>query len=342
MKTRKSIHCFLALGFALAVCLPALSQTAPVLGVQLTASVNITGTNSGLYAIQATSNLGSSNSWACVGFVQLPATNYIWTDTSKSAVSGQRYYRVVQTSTNLVYILPGTFTMGSPTNEAERNALESQHLVTLSKGYYMGKYLVTQAEYQAVTDGNPSHFTGSLSLPVDQVSWNNAANYCALRTASEQAGGLIPTNWAYRLPTESEWEYACRAGTVTSFYTGNVLPSPQANFDGTNEYDSAVGSFYSAGGVNLQATTVVGIYAPNGWGLYDMAGNLWEWCQDWYGNYPSGGVTDPQGPTTGTFRVMRGGSWRDGATVCRSAARSEIPPGQAHFFTGFRVVLAPQ
>jgi len=342
MKTLKSIHSYLALGFALAVCIPALSQTAPVLGVQLSASVKITATNAGLYAIQATSDLADSNSWICVGLVQLPATNLLWTDTSKSAASGQRFYRAVQTSTNLVYIPSGTFTMGSPTNEALRGANETQYLVTLSKGFYMNKYLVTQAEYLAVASNNPSHFTGNLNLPVESVSWNDATNYCALLTSQDQTAGLIPGDWAYRLPTESEWEYACRAGTVTAFYLGSTLHSQQANFVGTNEYDSAVGNIFNVSGVNLQTTTIVGSYAPNPWGLYDMAGNLLEWCQDRFGNYPAGSVTDPQGPATGSRRVLRGGSWSTGASVCRSASRSGLTPVTVDSSAGFRVVLAPQ
>ena len=343
MKTSKNIHCFVAVSLFLAVCSPVFSQTAPVLGVQLSASVSITGTNAGLYAIQATTNLSNPNSWACVGLVSLPATNYFWTDTAKSAASGQRFYRMVQTSTNLVYILPGTFTMGSPTNEALRNAnTETQHLVTISHGFYLGKFLVTQGEYQAVTGNRPSFFTGNDSLPVDSVSWNQATNYCALRTAQEQAAGLIPASWAYRLPTESEWEYSCRAGTVTAFYLGSGLHSQQADFVGTNEYDSAIGSLYNSAGVNLQATTVVGSYAPNAFGLYDMTGNMLELCQDWYGNYPAGSVVDPQGAATGSSRVARGGCWQYDASGCRSAIRYAMPPGAAKSFAGFRVVLAPE
>jgi formylglycine-generating enzyme required for sulfatase activity len=342
MKIFRILHCFVVFAFIVAVCPPAFSQSGPVLGVQPSATINITGTNSGLYAIQATSDLSNSNGWVSAGLVQLPATNYLWTDTSKIAASGQRFYRAVQIATNLVYISPGTFTMGSPTNEALRGVDETQHLVTLSKGFYMDKYLVTQGEYLAVASNNPSQFTGSLNLPVESVSWNDATNYCALRTAEDQAAGLIPTNWGYRLPTESEWEYACRAGTVTAFYLGSELHSQQANFDGTNEYDSVVGNIFNSGGVNLQTTTVVGSYAQNPWGLYDMAGNLLEWCQDYDGQYPAGSVIDPQGPSTGSRHVLRGGSWEVGASTCRSASRSGLTPLSVRSFAGFRVVLAQQ
>jgi sulfatase modifying factor 1 len=344
MKITKLFQCFFAASVAsLFLAAPCVSaQTPPVLGIQLYAGVSITGTNAGLYAIQATGNVADSNSWACAGLVTLPQTNYFWTDTSKSASSGQRFYRAVLTATNLTYILPGTFTMGSPTNEALRNSDEVQHVVTISHGFFMGKFPVTQGEYLAVVGSNPSFHTGNLNYPVEKVSWYDATNYCGLRTAQERAAGLIPANWAYRLPTEAEWEYACRAGTTTAFYLGSALHSQQANFAGTNEYDAVVGNIYNASGVYLQATTVVGGYAPNGWGLYDLAGNVDEWCQDWYGDYPAGSVTDPQGPASGTFRIHRGGYWFAGGANCRSAIRAHIMPANDRNASGFRAVLAQQ
>ena len=336
MKTSQIIYCFLVWG----VVLLASVASGQTIGVQLCAGVAITGTNAGLYAVQANSDLTNSNGWACVGLVQLPATNLFWTDTARSAATGQRFYRTVQTSTNLVYILPGTFTMGSPTNEALRGTDETQHVVTISKGFYMGKFPVIQSEYLALVGSNPSFHTGSLNLPVENTMWYDATNYCGLRTTQEQAAGLIPTNWVYRLPTESEWEYACRAGTVTAFYLGSALHSQQANFIGTNEYDSVVGNLYNPSGIVLGTTTAVGSYAPNGWGLYDMTGNVFEWCQDWYGTYPSAAVTDPQGATSGANKSRRGGAYRVSAASCRSALREGyIPTGKGPAM-GFRVVLA--
>jgi formylglycine-generating enzyme required for sulfatase activity len=164
---------------------------------------------------------------------------------------------------------------------------------------------------------------------VETVSWNDAANYCALRTQQEQAAGLIPTNYVYRLPTESEWEYADRAGTSTAFYLGNSLHSGQANFDGAYEYDTSVGDTFNPDGIFINKTTPVGSYAPNPWGLYDMIGNLFEWCQDWYGAYPAGPVVDPKGPTTGTDRVFRSASFFGDLNTeyNRSANRDYAGPG---------------
>jgi formylglycine-generating enzyme required for sulfatase activity len=192
----------------------------------------------------------------------------------------------------------------------------------------------------AIAGGTGSAITNELLHPVEQVSWYDASNYCALRTQQERAGGLIPTNYVYRLPTESEYEYADRAGTTTAFYLGSSLDSGQANFSGQNEYDAVLGTIYNPSGIYLGITTPVGIYAANPWGLYDMIGNVFEWCQDWYGAYPVGGVTDPQGAVTGSDRVVRGGGWGDFASYCRSADRYFINPGNRFNGLGFRVLLA--
>lgn len=322
------------------------AQSPPHLGVELLAgrpTLTITGTVGTVYCIQYASALSPTTHWTNRTLVQVQGASTVWTDPSAPTPS-QRFYRAASVSapadTNLVFIQPGTFTMGSPTNEALRDLDETQHVVTISRGFWMGKYLVTQGDYLSVVGNNPSYFTGDPTRPVEQVSWVDAASYCTLRTAQERAAGLIPTNFVYRLPTESEWEYACRAGTTTACYLGSGLHSGQANFNGQYEYDASVGTSYNPSGIYLQTTTPVGSYAANGWGLYDMSGNVWEWCQDWYGAYPTGSVTDPQGAASGSTRVERGGGWFSSGQYCRSAQRYSSGPTSTSSDIGFRVVLA--
>lgn len=268
-----------------------------------------------------------------------------------------RFYRAVTGQapappSGFVYIPAGTFVMGSPATEKERSGDEGpQHTVTLTKDFYMSKYEVTQREYLAVMGINPSYFTTTdstgkpigpdLNRPVERVSWNDATNYCGKLTLSEKAVGRLPAGWVYRLPTEAEWEYACRAGTSTPFHYGNNLRSGMANFYGLVEYVGGAGTVNNPTGTYLDRTTAVGSYAPNGFGLYDMHGNVWEWCLDWYGAYPGGNVSDPRGSATGSVRVFRGGSWSYIARICRSAIRFNGVPVKGYDFIGFRPVLAP-
>jgi len=303
-----------------------------------------------VYSIQYATDLSSTNPWVDRTLLQAQGASNDWTDPS-APTPGQRFYRAVSVpapaDTNLVFIQPGTFTMGSPTNEALRHTDEDQHLVTISRGLWIGRYLVTQGDYLAVVGSNPSYFTSAhgysddLTRPVETVSWYDATNYCGLRTQQERAGGLIPTNYVYRLPTEAEWEYADRAGTTTAFYLGSGLQSGQANFYGYEEYDASVGTISNPSGIVLDATTAVGSYAASGWGLYDMIGNVYDWCQDWYGVYPGGSVIDPQGAVTGSERVLRGGYFSTLARYCRSAFRYINDPDYRYDALGLRVVLAP-
>jgi formylglycine-generating enzyme required for sulfatase activity len=219
-----------------------------------------------------------------------------------------------------VWIHPGTFVMGSPSGEEGRSDRELQHTVTLSQGFWLSDHEVTQSEYLSVMGSNPSFFTGDLNRPVETVSWDDAVRYCQKLTERARAAGLITAQEAYRLPTEAEWEYAARAGTTGAWY---------------GELDAIAWWSGNSGG----QTRPVKQKAPNAWGLYDMIGNVWEWCSDWYGAYPIGSVTDPIGPSSGTDRVDRGGGWGSGAERVRSAYRDGDDPG-ARMTLGFRPVLS--
>ncbi|MDR2096000.1 MAG: formylglycine-generating enzyme family protein [Treponema sp.] len=270
-----------------------------------------------------------------------------------------------------VRIPAGTFTMGSPATEAARADDEVQHQVTVS-GFYMGKYEVTVGEFRrfvnaagykttAETSGggivltdkgwdwkrdanwdNP-YFSQGDNQPVVLVSWYDAVEYCNWRSREE---GLTPAymrngdnvTWnrganGYRLPTEAEWEYACRAGTSGPFSTGSNITTNQANYNGNYPYNG------NAKGEYRGKTWNVGNGTANPWGLYDMHGNVYEWCWDWYGEYSGGAQTDPEGPaSSGTNRLKRGGSWFYDAQYVRSADRSGSTPSNRFYYLGFRLV----
>ena len=241
----------------------------------------------------------------------------------------------VNPSLRMQWITPGTVTIGSTSGPANE---QPAHSVTLVDGFWMGKHEVTQAQYQAVMGSNPSYFQGAAyanaaQRPVDSVSWNDAMAYCAALTASERAGGRVPAGYQYRLPTEAEWEYCCRAGTTTPWHTGAGLLTSQANFAGA----VPDGMFGSSG-----QTAVVGSYAPNAWGLHDMHGNVQEWCLDRYGIFTSAPATDPY-VLSGVYRVMRGGDFHvhTPAANCRSARRNATSETASIRTVGFRVVLGP-
>jgi formylglycine-generating enzyme required for sulfatase activity len=222
-----------------------------------------------------------------------------------------------------VWIPPGNFMMGSPKEEKERQDNETQHKVTLTKGFYMGVYAVTQEQYETVMGKNPSAFKGEKNLPVETVSWEDCQKFIKkLRDKDKKP---------YRLPTEAEWEYACRAGTKTPFHFGETISTDQANYVGDFIYGNG------KKGVYRKKTTPVGSFPANAWGLHDMHGNVWQWCQDWHGDYPQKDMVDPQGPENGERRVLRGGSWYFYPEHCRSADRSRHVPGRRTFDIGFRL-----
>jgi len=268
------------------------------------------------------------------------ATSEVWSFTTQDVPSGFVFLNAFP---------PATFTMGSPSSEPGRDSDETQHQVTLTRSFYVSQYEVTQSEWESVMGWNESDFRGS-SRPVERVTWYDAVSYCNKRS---QAEGLTPAytitgasysgnhivsatvSWnqsaaGYRLLTEAEWEYACRAGTQTAFCNGgitNIYCDPvDPNLNQVGWYCGNAGS----------TTHDVGGKSPNGWGLYDIHGNVWEWCWDWYGSY-GGTVTDPTGPGSGSNRVKRGGSWNYVAQNCRSANRYDYTPDDRGNYLGFRL-----
>jgi len=214
----------------------------------------------------------------------------------------------------MCWIPPGEFMMGSPKDEQGRNNDENQYQVTHTQGFWLAKTEVTQAQWKAVMGNNPSHFKGD-DLPVESVSWNDIAGpggfIDKVNQTAAAAGGR------FHLPTEAQWEYACRAGT----------PGPYAG-----DLDQMAWYERNSGG----KAHPMGQKQANAWGLHDMHGNVWEWCADWYGTYPSATKTDPQRAASGSIRVLRGGSWFDYAVSCRSAFRNSYFPGLTSFSVGFR------
>ncbi len=252
---------------------------------------------------------------------------------------------------NFVLIKGGAFEMGSPETEAWRSDDETQHTVIVSD-FYMSVYELTQAEYREITGENPSSFSGD-ELPVENVSWLDAVRYCNTRSTAE---GLTPAytvseksvTWdrgadGYRLPTEAEWEYACRAGTATPFNTEGSISADEANYYGHYPYEIednyfSQGNLTTKPGVYRQTTVAVTEFSPNNFGLYNMHGNVGEWVWDYYGYYGTDAQTDPTGVESGTLRVYRGGGWNDFAKNMRSAYRATLAEDKGSFNIGIRLV----
>jgi formylglycine-generating enzyme required for sulfatase activity len=242
---------------------------------------------------------------------------------STSAVEGKPF-AIADLSMEMLWVKPGAFEMGSPRTEVGlKLSNESIQTVTLTEGFWLGKHEVTQSQWEKVMGSNPSHFKGA-NRPVGVVSWTDVTSFCDKLTALERKAGRLPAGMAYQLPTEAQWEYACRAGTKTAFSFGDSLTSDQANISG-----------------GPGETTAVGKYPANGWGFHDMHGNVFEWCADWYGDYQVGAARDPLGPAVGSFRVIRGGSWFPSPLLARSALRRRNEPAHSDFNLGFRLSLRP-
>jgi sulfatase modifying factor 1 len=282
------------------------------------------------------------------------------------------------TTLDLAWIPPGSFVMGSPASEPGRKADEGpQTTVTLTRGFWLGKTCVTIGQWKRVMgvgvrgqlikainddtlydlggkrqvlrdfmrwsrDAEPSTYLGNEDdqLPMYFVSWNDAMEFARKLTEGERAAGRLPTAYEYSLPTEAQWEHACRAGTTSATYAGS---NDAAELDKIAWYDRNSADGYAGRhvGTSPSGPRNVGLKKPNAWGLYDMYGNIWQWCRDWYGSYPGGSITDPTGPPNGSGRVNRGGSFGSGANSERSACRAENPPAEASAYRGFRIALSP-
>jgi formylglycine-generating enzyme required for sulfatase activity len=240
--------------------------------------------------------------------------------------------RTIQNSIGMEFVLipAGQFMMGSPPHEPGRDLDERLHRVTLTRPFYLQTTEVTQEQWQKVMRYNPSQFKNCGSeCPVEMVSWNQVQEFISKLNQMEGTH-------AYRLPTEAEWEYACRAGTETPFYTGTCISTDQANYNGKHGMPGC------SPGNNRDKTVPVRSFAPNPWGLYEMHGNVWELCQDRYQKkYPKESVTDPMGPSLGVMRVLRGGSWYSRQHLIRSAYRRQDMPDYRSHAIGFRLVRNP-
>ena len=222
---------------------------------------------------------------------------------------------------DLIWIPPGVFRMGSPFGEEGRFIAEGRrHQVTLTRGFWMGKFPVTQQQWERVMGNNPSHAKGP-RLPVDQVNWNDC------QTFIQALNRILATkDLTASLPAEAQWEYACRAGSETRFWSGDrVTDLARVAWFADNSDDQA---------------HEVGRKPANPWGLCDMHGNVWQWCQDWLERYPPEDATDPQGPAAGQERILRGGAWNSEADICRAAYRFSYPPDYRIMTAGLRVVVA--
>ncbi|OED43785.1 hypothetical protein AB833_03100 [Chromatiales bacterium (ex Bugula neritina AB1)] len=252
-----------------------------------------------------------------------------WLNTATTGVDDYGLYTTLSLfglEQRMRWIPSGRFVMGSPEEELERESNETQHPVVLTEGFWLADTTCTQQLWKAVTGMNPSRFEGARN-PVERVSWGDVQYF--IDKINKQHPEL-----RLSLPTEAQWEYACRAGTTGPFSTGATITTGQANFNGKRSYANTEKGEYR------RKTIPVDALAPNPWGMLQMHGNVFEWCQDWYGKYPEGEVINPTGTKDGAGRVLRGGSWFYGGRGCRSAFRTPLEPVRRSDDVGFRLSQA--
>lgn len=244
------------------------------------------------------------------------------------------FEKVFQNSLGMTFVLipPGKFRMGSPLNELHRDRDEVQHLVTINQPFYIQSTEVTLKQWRTLMGtGFFGQHKGPDHIPVTRVSWYDAMEFI------KKLNGL--KEGFYRLPTEAEWEYACRAGSTTAYGWGDNIDCGKAMYGNNTQRGPQCVDYVKSRGLPVDSPAPVKSYQPNAWGLYDMSGNVWEWCQDWYAKYPAQPVADPVGPQSGSDKVRRGGSWFKYGFYCRSANRNYADPLDRYSTTGFRVVM---
>jgi formylglycine-generating enzyme required for sulfatase activity len=266
------------------------------------------------------------------------------TSAQKRAVAKEKKAYQNGEGIEMIWVEPGTFQMGSQEDEEGRFNYETRHKVTLTQGFWLAKTELTQAQWKAVMGNNPSTYASSgLQAPVENISWEEAIDYCRRLTDLERARGVIPPGWEYTLPTEAQWEYACRAGSETGYSFGN----DPAELHKYGNYNDLSGNFVgndAAHDDGNKFTALVGSYLPNEWGFHDMHGNVAEWCRDIIDpsgpDYSEFGVVDPLG-AFGSLSVFRGGGFNGPMQSCRSAFRIAVPPKSLSHNIGFRPALSP-
>lgn len=331
------------------------AEVGPALDAALFAGFQIHGRAGERYRIEYSTDADGSGPWRAIAEIELPSDTYLFHD-PEPAQQTKRFYRAVALGPPLpqpldfTWIPPGTFALGSPEDEQGRYENEGpQTQIRITRGFLMARREVTQQEYESVMGNNPSFFRGE-RRPVENVTWNEAVQYCAQLTERERAAGRLPAGHVYRLPTEAEWEYACRADSTNRFGWGDLADEETAKqyawYDRNARADTWTEPHAESAG-----TQQAGMKKPNNWtiydahengGLYDMHGNVWEWCLDTESAYPGGATEEWIGSSPGTRHIRRGGGWNsDLVRDCRSARRDAIDADRRDNATGLRLVLGP-